>query len=540
MDLPNSGYLQLVLGIVSAVILFLFAIENLGREFQRLAVEEFRKKISKLLKNRFLGALVGAISTALVQSSTAITSVAIILVNTGIISFRNSLGIIFGSSIGTTVTAQLALLSNTPIAPILIILGFLMKFGGKKLKMASNPTFFLGFILFALGLLSSTIQPLKSNPEFIHLFSYLSHPLIAYVVASLLTVLIHSSSITSGIIVVLVSSGVLGINMGIPMILGANLGTAINTLLVSTNLNIFAKRASYANFFFKIIGTSVFMIFIYKFISLLQILTSNPGQQVAFGHLIFNFINTFFFLLILTPFEKFIIKIIPGNEEEVLFETKFINENISKKLSENVMDIKKEIVYSIENTEKIYKKALSIYYNPESKTVMEIDKLETLNDFLDDEITKALLSLSKYKLTRDIAKESVVLVKISNTIEQLGDLGIDFANIFKKMHSLDIPEQEVHIERLTNIFNKLMNLFEDIKVSIIESNEKKLIKIKEKEEEIYSIVNEEFNEHVRKLQESESYHGNMFVDAVSIVELSVSKLRDIRKLLLRHERSLKK
>lgn len=540
MNLPNSGYLQIALGVISAIILFLFAIENLGKEFQQLASEEFRKSISKVVKNRFSGAFVGAVATALVQSSSTITSVAIVLVNTGIISFKNSLGVIFGSSVGTTVTAQLALLSGTPVAPILIILGFLMKFGGKKLKMASKPTFFLGFILFALGILSTALEPLRSNPEFIQLFSYLSNPVIAYVVATLFTVLIHSSSITSGIIVVLVSSGVITVEIGIPMILGANLGTGISTLLVATNLNLFAKRAGYANVIFKIVGTLLFMLFIPQFITFLKVITSDPGQQVALGHLIFNVVNTVFFLIILGPFEKFINKIVPGDEEEVLFETRYINEEITKKLTDSVADIKKEISYSIENTEKIYRRALSIYYNPDGKTLMEIDKLETLNDFLDDEVTKALLSLSKYKLSRDIARESVVLVKVSNTIEQLGDLGIDFANVFKRMHALNIPHEEIHIERLTEIFNKLMKLFESIRIAILRSSEKELMRIKGEEEEIYAIVNEEFNTHVRRLQEDDSYHGSIFVDAVSVIELTVSKLRDIRKLLLRHERSLKK
>ena len=148
MNIFGSSYVQIVLGLLSALILFLYAIESLGKEFQEMASEEFRKKISKLVKNRYSGALIGALSTAVVQSSSAITSVAVLLVNTGIISFRNSLGVIFGSSIGTTVTAQLALLSSTPIAPVLIIVGFLSKFAGKNLKLISKPVFFLGVILF--------------------------------------------------------------------------------------------------------------------------------------------------------------------------------------------------------------------------------------------------------------------------------------------------------------------------------------------------------------------------------------------------------
>lgn len=535
MNLPYSEYLQIALFLLSAIILFLFAIESLGKEFLNLATESFRKVVSKLAKNRFLGAIIGAFSTAIVQSSTAITTVTITLVNTGIISFHDSLAIMFGSSIGTTLTAQLALLSSTPIAPILIILGFLLKFGPKKLRGASNPIFFMGFILFSLNLLSMAITPLKSSPEFLEVFASLSSPIVAYFIACIITVLFHSSTITSGIVVVLAAQGVLPVEIAVPMILGANLGTAVSTLIVTTDLNLFAKRAGYANVFFKAIGSLLFMIFVNQFISLLQLITDNVGQQAALGHLIFNSLNTVLFLILLDPFEKFILRIVPGNEEEVLFETKYIDEN-SKNLQDSFEDIKKEITHSIDNTIRVFQKALTIYYNPTQKTVMEIRKFETLNDFLDDEVTKALLSTTENRLSKKMAKASIMYMKISNTIEQLGDLGIDFGEAFTRMHKLGVSPDEIPINKLTEVFNLLVDLFKSIEAQVLNPKEKELQGVKEKEEQIYGIINDEFNIHVRRLQESQDYHGNIFVDAISIVELSVSKLREIRKLLLKFVR----
>lgn len=538
MNLLQSEYLNIVLIAISSVILFLFAIESLSSQLQKVATEGFRKKISVFVKNRFSGALVGAVFTAFVQSSSAVTAIAISLVNLGVISFRSSLGIIFGSSIGTTITAQLALVSSTSIGAIILIIGFLLRFLGPKFKEISKSVFFLGFVLFALNIITTSIEPLKTNPAFVNLFSYLSNPLVSYTVSCLFTILVHSSSITSGLLVVLVAQGIIPVEIAIPMVLGANLGTGISTFLVSKDLNLFGKRAGYANVVFRAVGTLAFMLFVPSFISLLESLTSNSAQQVALGHLLFNLINSLVFLIFLTPFEKFIVKIVPGEEEEILFETKYIDMKKKKGLKGRLLDIKKEIAYSLENTQKIYKKALSMYYDPSPVTSIDIDKFETLNDYLDDEITAALLSLSEHQLDKKRAKETVTLVKVSNTIEQLGDLALDLENVFTKLHKRGISKDDVQIEKITEMFNKLMVLFDLIKEQVLSPKEKELVKIKEKEEEIYSIVNSAFNSHVQKLQEEGKYHGNTFVDSVSIIEASVSKLRDIRKLLLRHVRGL--
>jgi Na+/phosphate symporter len=128
------------------------------------------------------------------------------------------------------------------------------------------------------------------------------------------------------------------------------------------------------------------------------------------------------------------------------------------------------------------------------------------------------------------------LVKISNTIEQLGDLGKDFSQIFERVHDLGIEEKDVNIEKLVDIHNRLMELFRIIEKAILGATEQELMDIKLKEEEIYTLIREEFDIHVNKLQKDDRYNGGSFVDAISIIELSVSKVRDIRKLLLKQER----
>ena len=536
MDIFDSTYIQIALGLLSALVLFLYAIDNLSKELQELASERFRIIISKLVRNKITGTIVGALSTAITQSSSAVTVIAVVLVNTGIISFSNSLGIIFGSNVGTTITAQLALVNSSVVASILIVLGFLLGLISKKFKLISKPIFFLGLILFTLNLLSSSIQPLRTNQEVMNLFSHLSNPILAYFVSAIFTMVIHSSSITSGIVVILTQGNIIPIEVAIPMILGANIGSSITALIASLRLNLYAKRAGFANFFFNMLGTLLAMFLLTPFVSLMQILFDYPAQQAAFAHLIFNLINTVLFLIILKPFEKLITIIIKGDEEEILFRTKYIQKNGRRKLHERLDDIKKELAYSIENAIKIYQKAISIFYNPSGLVLMDIQKLETLNDYLDDEITASIVALSKFKLSESDAQKTVTLVKVSNTVEQIGDLGHDLSEVFLRMHDLGIQSKDVDIEKLTDIHNRLIELFRDIEMVIQNPTEKELLGIKVKEEEIYTQIRNEFDVHVHKLQQDTKYNGNIFVDAVSIIELSVSKVRDIRKLLLRQVR----
>lgn len=536
MKILDFTYFQIFLGVISALVLFLYAIDNLSNELQSLASEKFRTVLSKVVKNKYAGALVGIVATAITQSSTVVIVTVMTLVNTGVISFTNSLGVMLGSHIGTTLTAQLALVNSAAIASILIIIGFVLELLGKKFRYVSKPIFFLGLILFSLHLVSLSIEPLRENPEIMQLFSHLSNPILAYFASAIFTIIVQSSSVSTGMIVILASGGMVPIEVAIPMILGANMGTSFTALILSLKLNLYARRAGIANFLVNFLGTLLFMIFLNPFTSLMTSIATGVGQQVALAHLLLNLFSAVIFLLLLKPFEKLIVKIVKGQEEEILFETKYIDGDQSKNLQSRIKDIKKELAYSIESTIKIYQKAVSAFYNTNKLTLMEIHKLETLNDFLDDEITKAIISLSKFKLSEKDAQRTVALVKISNTIEQLGDLGKDFSQIFERVHDLGIEEKDVNIEKLVDIHNRLMELFRIIEKAILGATEQELMDIKLKEEEIYTLIREEFDIHVNKLQKDDRYNGGPFVDAISIIELSVSKVRDIRKLLLKQER----
>ncbi|MBN2367419.1 Na/Pi cotransporter family protein, partial [Candidatus Woesearchaeota archaeon] len=479
--------------------------------------------------------LLGAIVTAIVQSSSATTVITVSLVNMGLLSFSQSLGIIFGANVGTTITAQLVAFKLTSFAPIFIILGFLLKFFGGKYKLLGKPLFFFGLVFYGLMLISNNIAPIQEDQRIIDFFANFSNIFIALAVGFVFTAIVQSSSVTTGLVVVLAQNGLLDLKMGIPLLIGANIGSSTTALLASLDLNLYAKRVGFANFLFNIGGAIIFVPFLGLFIVLIQFIGGNVAQQIANAHMIFNIATLIIFLIVMNPFKKAVEKIIAGEEEEILFRSKHLQDPLPKDNLEVIKLIKKEIVYSIEITIKIYEKAINMFKHPKKAGFMQLEKLETLNDFLDDKITNAILVVSNRKLSRIEAKKSVLLVQISNAIEQLGDLGEDLSDVSKDLFEKGIDMSYESIEAVDKIFIELKKNLVLMKSKFPDLSKSTIIEIKKREDHILSLISQKYEDHMNRLhEEKEEYSGSTFVESVSIIETSVSKQREIRKFIQRY------
>ena len=523
--------LEVLFGIVPALILFLYGIENFSQEIKQIAVDQFIKLLRKLTKTPFIGAVFGALVTAVVQSSSATTVITVSLVNAGIISFYQSLGIIFGSNVGTTLTAQLIALKLTSFAPVFIIAGFFLKMFGKKYKILGKPLFFFGLVFYALMLVSNNIEPIKNDPAVLTFFSSFSNVFVALFVGFIFTAVVQSSSVTTGLVVVLAQSGLIDLRMGIPLLIGANIGSSTTALLASIDLNLHARRVGIANFLFNLGGAIVFFPVLGLFTSLVSSFGGEMGQQVANAHIFFNIVTLIIFLIITKPFSKFVIKMVPGEEEEILYKSKYLSEDLPTDNLTAIKLIKKEIQYSIEITIKLFSQAIEMFKRPTKQGFMMLEKLETLNDFLDEKITKAILHVSHRKLSKSEAKKSVLLVQISNSIEQLGDLGEDLCNVTRDVYDKGALMSYESIEAVDKIFKKFVKNLEDIKSHFPNLSQEAKIEIKKREEIILDIISKKYEEHLLRLNEEKDYKGSTFVESVSIMETSVSKQREIRKYM---------
>ena len=295
---------KILLTAIYAIVLFLYGLEGFSQEIQRVGGAAFSNLLRRLTESRWRGVLLGAVATAIVQSSSAITSLTVALVDAGTMSFRSSLGVLLGANIGTTSTAWLVSLKLTSIGPFFIVLGTVLSALPTRLRILGKAAFYFGFIFFSLDLVSFTLRPLAQNPVFTEVLSRSSTPLMGAVAGMLITAIVQSSSITTGLCILLVQQNLMPATAAIPIVIGANIGTTATALVASLKMQKTARRVAVANFCFNTFGVLLFLPFLGAFAVTAVDLTSDPGMAVAWAQLIFNTVMVLTVLLLLRIFHR--------------------------------------------------------------------------------------------------------------------------------------------------------------------------------------------------------------------------------------------
>lgn len=295
---------QIFFSIFSAVILFLYGLGAFSNELKEVVGDKLQSIVSKLTSNKISAFFVGAIFTLLIQSSTAVSSLTVTFVNTGIITFADSLAVMIGAHVGTTATAWLVSMKLTGLGPIFIVLGTLIGFLPYKVSLFGKAIFYFGFIFFSLDLISGTLTPLKTNQDLLNLLIYAKTPFLGILLGIALTIILQSSTVVTGLAVVFVQQGIIPAYDSIPIVLGANIGTTTTAVFASLRMNDVAKKAAISNFIMVLTGVMIFFPFIVPFSNWVMNTASEPAQTVAIAHLAFNLTNALIFLILLKPFAK--------------------------------------------------------------------------------------------------------------------------------------------------------------------------------------------------------------------------------------------
>lgn len=298
--------LQLVMTGLTAIILFVFGLENFSKEIERISGDRFRQSLSKATKIPALGVVIGALVTMVIQSSSATSVIAISLVNAGVLSFKSSVGIIFGSNIGTTITAQLVAFKLTNFAPVFIIIGFIMTIMPNRVSIFGKAIFYFGFVFFSLNLISSTLEPLQNQQVLIDFLTQPQNPLYALLFGCLFTALVQSSSVTTGLAIIFTQQGILGLENAVPLILGANIGTTATAFLAVIAMDVSAKKAAFSHFLFNVGGVLLSLPLLYMFGYRLAEFDQHPAIALANIHLVFNVTASIVFTAFINPFTRFV------------------------------------------------------------------------------------------------------------------------------------------------------------------------------------------------------------------------------------------
>ncbi|MBM5572413.1 hypothetical protein GM173_12625 [Deefgea chitinilytica] len=299
------GMFETLVAIIAAIAIFLYALEGFSRELQAVGGDTLQDWLGKVTSNRWAGFAVGAFATAILQSSSAVSSLTTALVNASVISFRASLGVLLGANVGTTATAWLVSFKLTEIGPIFIALGALVSLLPKRYGQFGRSLFYFGMIFAALDLISRAVMPLRELPAVMELMAQANSPLVGVLAGIVITAIVQSSSVTTGLAILFVQQGFLPPQAAIAIALGANVGSTSTALIASMGMSAIAKKTAYYNFLFKGVGLLMFFPFIALLSNQLTQHISDTGQVVAAAHLIFNLTISLFFLLMLDPILKF-------------------------------------------------------------------------------------------------------------------------------------------------------------------------------------------------------------------------------------------
>lgn len=301
---------ELLLGLLGGLALFLYGMQMMSNNLEAAAGNKMKQILEKLTTNRFMGILVGAGITALIQSSSATTVMTVGFVNSGLMSLNQAVWIIMGANIGTTITGQLIALDVGALAPLIAFIGVVLVVfvKNKKLQHVGGIVAGVGVIFIGMGMMSDAMLPLRDEPEFIQLMTSFKNPLLGVMAGALFTAVIQSSAASIGILQALAVSGVIGLHSAVFVLFGQNIGTCITAVLASVGTNRNAKRTTAIHLMFNVVGTVIFVVLcmVTPFVDcMITTNPANPAAQIANVHTIFNIATT----VILFPFGPILVNI---------------------------------------------------------------------------------------------------------------------------------------------------------------------------------------------------------------------------------------
>lgn len=324
-------YGTMAMGLFGGLAIFLFGMEQMTDSLKAVAGGGMKRLLARMTTNRFKAVLAGGTVTAVIQSSSVTTVLTVGFVSAGLMSLEQSIGIIMGAEIGTTVTAQIIAFKVTKVALAIVALGFAIKLFMKSEKAWHIGTMILGLGLIFVGmnLMKDTMGPLKDHQPFLDLMKRMDNPILAILVSAAFTGLVQSSSATTGVILVLASSGFVTLEAGIALVLGANIGTCVTALLASIGRPRVAVQTAMIHVTFNVAGVLLWVGLIPTLAQFMRGVADDLPRQIANSHTVFNTANTFIFIWFTPLFARWVRWLVPiPMEAEDESAPKFLDDNL--------------------------------------------------------------------------------------------------------------------------------------------------------------------------------------------------------------------
>lgn len=472
--------LQIVFGLVGGLAIFIYGMNMMSECLQKAAGEKMKSILALLTRNPILGVLAGAITTAVLQSSSATTVMAIGFVSAGLMSLPQAISIIFGANIGTTMTAQIIAFKITDYIYIIIFIGFIISFVAKseKVKSIGQTIFAFGLLFLGIETMGDVMKPLASSPIFTDLIAKVSNmPVLGVAVGTLMTLVVQSSSATIAVLQNFAAqagpdgvTSILGLTGAIPILLGDNIGTTITALLASIGQNKDAKRTAVAHCIFNVSGCLLFIWFIKPFAALIQYISPKGpeieviSRQIANSHTVFNITMTLIWVCLINVMVKIVMTLIPDGKAVAVDPAKplYLDEKMTNQPTAALQLVAKEILHISD----IVKDAVS--NTIELVKTEDISQLEGLLEkgknikSLTDKTTEYLaLLFSSGTMTEQQAAQTASLMYILSDVERMGSLSVEIAKCIREKEQNKYKYTSEAMDELQKSLRTLEKMFID-------------------------------------------------------------------------------
>lgn len=530
MDILNTMVIPLILGLT----FFMFGMNVMSGGLETMAGGGLERTMKKVTANDFLGFFLGAGITVAIQSSSAFTVMLVGLVNSGLLNFSNTFGLIMGSNVGTTLTAWLLSLAGIEgtwyveilnpkfFAPILAFCGIVMQMFAKSSKKKDLGNIFIGFaiLIFGMQLMSDSMVSVRELPGFESFLGTLKSPIIALIVSTVFTGVIQSSAATIGIVQALALSGGITWEMAIPLVLGANIGTCVTALIGSLGTNKNAKRVVVMHSAVNVFGSIICMVIMYilKAFGVSILSTEIAMVGVAIVHTLFNGVNT----IILLPVKKLIIKfcelVVPDKEEKQ--HTVFLDERIFHNTPLAISECRRLSNEMADYTRQAIMASLDIIGGYDEVKAQFVKDIETLTDKYEDKLGTYLVRLSSNNLTEDDSHSVSRMLHSLSDFERISDHALNLCDT-----ALEIKEKNIvfsdDAKRELNVTIDALREIVDITVdSYINDNFEMAAHVEPIEQVIDKLKDQLKARHIDRLQKGECtvQLGFVFSDLLTNIE----------------------
>lgn len=508
--------------------IFLLGIKSMGDGLQKSAGDRLKDILDKFTSNPILGVIAGMIVTVLIQSSSGTTVLTVGLVNAGFMTLKQSIGVIMGANIGTTITAFIIGIKLENYALPILAVGALIIFffKNKKIVNIGEAIFGFGALFFGLKLMGDGLAPLREVQAFHELMVDMSeNSILGFLVGMIFTFVVQSSSATIGILQNLFGQGAIELEGALPVLFGNNVGTTITAVLASIGAAVAARRAALTHIVFNLVGSVIIMILLVPYTNLITIIRDalglNAEMTIAFAHGIFNIANTLLLLPFIGVLAFIVTKLVPGEDSSLGIEPThldpiFIQQSPSVALDQAKEEVVRMGMYAVRGLEE----AALFASTHESIHADNALQLENTINRMDQEITDYLIDLAATQLSDSDSEKHSALLDCVRDIERMGD---HFENIieliqFKISNKTTLTDQAK--EDLEEMFEITIKSTKEAVESLLDRNRQKALRVVEYETQIDQMEKTFRKKHIIRLNEGicAPNSGMIYVDIISNLE----------------------